>query len=167
MARHILAIEAEAALDRERTAALPTLEVAIGAARSALKDRYDDLRWCGKDDDCHVKAEGVSVAIEDFEQAVRAAIAQEGSPVGLDAREALAAIEHDQWMTWAQSIMDSEPISEARRERWSRLMVPYAELDEPTKDHDRKWADIVLAALSDDVSPGVEPEPTEPKKENR
>jgi hypothetical protein len=35
-----------------------------------------------------------------------------------------------------------------RIERWQRYWVPYSALDEPTKEHDRKWADKVLAALA-------------------
>jgi hypothetical protein len=68
-------------------------------------------------------------------------------PAADEDRERLAALEHEQWVKWAQSVMDSEPISEARRERWERFMVPYADLDEPTKDYDREWADRALVIL--------------------
>lgn len=68
--------------------------------------------------------------------------------------EQLAALEHDQWMQWAQSLMDSEPgLSTARRERWRSLMVPYAELPEEMKEHDRKWARLVIAARAQEVKP--------------
>ena len=59
-------------------------------------------------------------------------------------REALAALEHDQWIVWAGAIMGSEPISAARRARWEALMIPYTDLPEHQKDQDRKWADRVL-----------------------
>jgi len=59
-------------------------------------------------------------------------------------REALAALEHDQWIVWAGAIMGSEPISAARRVRWEALMIPYTDLLEHQKDQDRKWADRIL-----------------------
>lgn len=65
-------------------------------------------------------------------------------------REKLAELEHDQWMKWAKTLMEKEPISEERRKRWEALMVPYSELSEKMKDHDRKWADKVLALLGDE-----------------
>ena len=55
--------------------------------------------------------------------------------------EALAKLEHDQWMDWAKNLMEKEPaISQARKDRWMTFMVPYDQLDEPTKDMDRLWA---------------------------
>ncbi|MFH0917022.1 MAG: hypothetical protein V1912_11350 [bacterium] len=69
-------------------------------------------------------------------------------------REPLAALEHEQWMAWAQSIMQSEEISKDRTGRWTDLMVSYTALTEREKDQDRKWADrvlTILAALPDDV----------------
>lgn len=65
--------------------------------------------------------------------------------------EVLSAIEHGQWMQWAQSVMDTEQgLSSDRRARWASLMVPYAELSEDMKEHDRKWArKVVDAVLAD------------------
>jgi hypothetical protein len=60
------------------------------------------------------------------------------------AREALAAIEHEQWMTWAEAV--APEVDGLRAERWQAYMVPYAELPEDVKEYDRKWADKVLAA---------------------
>jgi hypothetical protein len=54
--------------------------------------------------------------------------------------EQLASLEHDQWISWAQSICSAETISAVRADRWERLWVPYAELTEKMKDQDRKWA---------------------------
>jgi hypothetical protein len=62
-------------------------------------------------------------------------------------REKLAAIEHEQWIRWAQTVAASEPIGKERRERWQRLMIPYVQLSEADKEHDRKWADKVLEIL--------------------
>lgn len=64
--------------------------------------------------------------------------------------EILAAVEHDQWAAWAQSIMDSEPITAERRERWQQYMVPYDQLPNDVKEHDRVWARRALAALGGD-----------------
>jgi hypothetical protein len=65
------------------------------------------------------------------------------------AREALAELEHEQWMGWAQALLDSEAsrLTPSRRERWARLMVPYADLTESQKDQDRVWADKSIAAI--------------------
>jgi hypothetical protein len=155
MAQHIIAIESEAAtLDRERAAALPTLEVVIGAARSALKDRYDDLRWCGKDDDCRVKAEGVSVAIEDFEQAVRAAIAQEGSPVGLDAlREAFIEALVG---AWGQAHYISARLDQNGVALVSNIEAAFGPLIPDWQEAAAEAARRAALGLSDDVSPGPE-----------
>lgn len=55
--------------------------------------------------------------------------------------EALARLEHDQWMDWANNLMEKEPaISQARKDRWMTFMVPYDQLDEAAKDMDRVWA---------------------------
>ena len=56
--------------------------------------------------------------------------------------ERLAAIEHDQWMTWARSVMsaDDVTIGPERLARWRSYMVPYADLPESVKEHDRVWA---------------------------
>jgi len=60
--RYVLAIEADAyaagaAAERERW----------GAAVEEGRHRRDDLRFCNKPDDCHVKAEGAALVIEDIE----------------------------------------------------------------------------------------------------
>lgn len=68
--------------------------------------------------------------------------------------ERLAAVEHEQWMQWAISLMDTEPrLSHARVSRWRSLLVPYAELSEEMKEHDRKWAHRALAAQAQEVKP--------------
>jgi hypothetical protein len=67
----------------------------------------------------------------------------------LDLVEALAEAEHDQWMSWARTLMETEPISEARRQRWERYLVPYGELPEEVKEHDRLWARSTLRLLAD------------------
>ena len=64
-------------------------------------------------------------------------------------RECLAAIEHDQWMHWAQNILDTERISPTRAKRWGTLMVPYTELPEHQKDADREWADRAMTCIKE------------------
>jgi hypothetical protein len=61
--------------------------------------------------------------------------------------ESIAELEHDQWMLWADSIMKSEKISDNRFARWASLMIPYVELSEEMKEHDRVWARKALAIL--------------------
>ena len=95
--------------------------------------------------------------------------------------EALAAIEHDQWMTWARSVLsaDDVTIGPERLARWQSYMVTYADLPDAVKEHDRVWARSVLAALTPEATapacrhpgcglpehlhgapPGEEPNPT-------
>ena len=62
-------------------------------------------------------------------------------------REALAEIEHEQWVMWSRDIAGTENITPFRLARWKMLWRPYAELTEAEKDQDREWADRVLQAL--------------------
>lgn len=66
----------------------------------------------------------------------------------LEKREALAEIEHEQWIAWSKNIAETESITPARRERWEKLWRPYAELTEAEKDQDREWADKTLEAIT-------------------
>lgn len=66
-----------------------------------------------------------------------------------DRREALASLEHSQWMAWSQDIATNEPISPERLSRWAALWVPYEDLTEAQKEQDRVWADKVLAIIDD------------------
>ena len=64
--------------------------------------------------------------------------------------EALADLEHEQWMEWAKALLKSEPgISEARRKRWEKLFVPYSELSEESKEQDRVYARKVLDIIKE------------------
>lgn len=64
-------------------------------------------------------------------------------------RECLAALEHEQWMQWAQSILKTEHISPDRVQRWGSLMIPYDDLTEDQKDADREWADRALQCVKE------------------
>lgn len=57
-----------------------------------------------------------------------------------DVIDELAALEHEQWMTWAKDIIEEEDISDARAHRWMQYFIPYEELDEDIKELDRVWA---------------------------
>ncbi len=59
--------------------------------------------------------------------------------------EAVAAVEHDQWIHWTAYMLDNNTAENA--ERWRRqITTPYAELTETEKDTDREWAHKSLAA---------------------
>jgi hypothetical protein len=59
--------------------------------------------------------------------------------------EALAEIEHAQWMHWSQSVAPNVPV--ATRDKWLHSWVDYAELTEELKEADRVWARKVLTLL--------------------
>jgi len=61
--------------------------------------------------------------------------------------ESLAELEHEQWMKWAETIMQTEKISDARFARWASFMITYADLTEEMKEFDREWARKALAIL--------------------
>lgn len=69
------------------------------------------------------------------------------APVAVPAEtlEALASLEHDQWVAWSKNIAENETITAERRERWVKLWRPYDRLTETEKDQDREWARKVLA----------------------
>lgn len=56
----------------------------------------------------------------------------------------LAALEHEQWRTWAEEIILTETLTPERLARWKQCFVPYEELPEIQKEHDLKWANKVL-----------------------
>jgi hypothetical protein len=59
--------------------------------------------------------------------------------------EKLAAIEHEQWKEWSESV--APEVSEERKARWETYWVPYDQLDEKTKDLDREWAMEVMEVI--------------------
>jgi hypothetical protein len=77
-------------------------------------------------------------------QACKEALEQPAQePVAL--LEAISDLEHRQWIKWAQSIIDSEPISDARKQRWLAMMVDYKDLPDNIQEYDREWARKVMA----------------------
>jgi hypothetical protein len=78
-----------------------------------------------------------------------AAIARKAREDALDDShiEQLAALEHEQWMKWAQEIEKTERISSSRHIRWKKLFFAYSVLPEEAKEQDRVWARKVLESL--------------------
>jgi hypothetical protein len=62
-----------------------------------------------------------------------------------DLVEALAELEHEQWMHWSGAV--ESDVAEPRRTQWRRCRVRYAELTDELKEADRVWARKVLALL--------------------
>ncbi len=63
--------------------------------------------------------------------------------------EEMSNLEHEQWMSWASSIMQEEDLFKERKQRWSKYMVPYDQLEEDIKEHDRIYAKKVIAVICD------------------
>lgn len=73
--------------------------------------------------------------------------------------EALAALEHEQWLSWAQAV--AHEVSPERRKRWESCMVPYDELSEPMKELDREFVRLqlpILRAFANEVLQEAVPE---------
>ena len=72
--------------------------------------------------------------------------------------EETAKLVHKTWWMWAKGLMESEDLSNERKERWSKYMIPYEELDEKTKDQDRKiammylckWKEVEICSLREE-----------------
>lgn len=64
-------------------------------------------------------------------------------------REKLAELEHKQWESWSRYVAnDLCKINHlAVIDRWRSNWKPYSELNEKTKDSDRKWADKVIKLI--------------------
>ena len=63
--------------------------------------------------------------------------------------EELAALAHEMWMHWSRALVkDGEIISAERLARWAYFWKPYEELDEQSKEVDRKWAKKMLEIMS-------------------
>lgn len=62
-----------------------------------------------------------------------------------DLVEALAKIEHDQWMHWSQAAAADVPPT--IRAKWQGSWVGYDELPDELKEADRMWAHKVVTLL--------------------
>ena len=64
--------------------------------------------------------------------------------------EALARLEHSQWMEWSKAIAQNECLSPARLKRWQgQLWKHYDELTESDKERDRDYARKVIDIVED------------------
>ena len=63
--------------------------------------------------------------------------------------EPLAVLEHLQWMHWVADAEGKGALTPEWSERWKPLMIPYAQLPEKLKEHDRKWARLALAIVQE------------------
>lgn len=79
----------------------------------------------------------------------------------VDLIEKLAEIEHEQWVTWASNLAKQENLSPERLRRWGQFLIPYSNLPEEVKEHDRKWARKVSHQLLQLVLEGLPEEKTE------
>ena len=61
--------------------------------------------------------------------------------------EALAELEHKQWMAWAKNLLRKEDLSKDRALRWKSLFIPYEDLTKEMKEEDRIYARKVLNIL--------------------
>lgn len=111
----------------------------IESLRAKLWDAID----CYSHDDRPPNREQVNHAIAAL------LAAREPAPSEAEIVEQLAALEHEQWMAWAKTLMEKEDLSKSRRERWSLLMEPYSQLSEEMKKHDRAWARKAFALAID------------------
>jgi len=64
--------------------------------------------------------------------------------------ETLAELEHEQWCYWTQNLADREDLPAHLIERWEDNWIPYGELDDETKEHDRKWARQAVSIVNSD-----------------
>lgn len=61
--------------------------------------------------------------------------------------EEVANLEHEQWIAWSKDIAEKESLSEERVNRWKQYWVPYGELTDDVKEHDRVWARKVIKTI--------------------
>jgi hypothetical protein len=62
-----------------------------------------------------------------------------------DLVEALAEIEHQQWLHWSKAV--APEVSNPTRLKWQSCWREYSELTENVKEADRVWARKVVALL--------------------
>lgn len=58
--------------------------------------------------------------------------------------EETASLIHDAWVSWASTLLKEEEISEERRDRWTKYMVHYEDLEDGVKEEDRKIARLII-----------------------
>lgn len=63
--------------------------------------------------------------------------------------EILADLEHEQWMHWAKAMIQEGQVSKEKQEQWEKLFVPYKQLSEEAKEHDRFFARKIYQKLEE------------------
>lgn len=63
--------------------------------------------------------------------------------------ESLADLEHEQWMHWAKAVIKEGFVPEAKVKQWEKLFIPYKQLTEEAKEHDRYFARKVYERLAE------------------
>jgi hypothetical protein len=62
-----------------------------------------------------------------------------------DLIEAIAEIEHEQWMHWSQSV--APEVSMVTNAKWQKSWIAYNDLTDELKEADRLWARKVVLLL--------------------
>ena len=68
---------------------------------------------------------------------------------GKELLEALAKLEHEQWVEWSRNISVTEELSKKRLRRWEKLWCDYNTLSERQKESDRVYARKVMRLLKE------------------
>jgi len=115
------------------------LRQAIAALDSKRMDELEQLEngpWSQFVKECKevaVRAEGAREERERIQTAIKNMLEQ------------LADLEHEQWMTWSKAV--AHEVSDERRQRWLSYWVPYSQLTDEIKEHDRVWAREVISKV--------------------
>jgi hypothetical protein len=58
--------------------------------------------------------------------------------------DALAELEHEQWISWVKTLIDQKLVSEETKNKWEKLFVPYSSLCDEDQEKDKVWARKVV-----------------------
>lgn len=61
--------------------------------------------------------------------------------------EVLSEVEHGQWTVWAKAMIQQKQVTPEKKKEWEALFIPYKDLDERAKEHDRHFARKVYDKL--------------------
>jgi len=64
--------------------------------------------------------------------------------------EKLADFEHKRWMEWSVNLTKIVPVNRDITNRWLKLWIPYAKLEEDHKEKNRRWARLIIDVLKED-----------------
>ena len=114
-------------------------------------DKASEYLRCIGDADFKECANMIRRLVAELEEVTRQSSDVSSKPLSdEETLEILAEIEHEQWMAWAKTLYEKEPLlSLERRQRWHDCFKPYAELSEEMKEHDRVWARKVIRAIEE------------------